>query len=347
MTSTPVEMQPQKVDGKEPAPSRNSDLGARLRMALGLNVALYAVLLFLVVMVILFAVTTPGFMTGGNWMNILQQTAPRLAAALAVTFVMTSGGIDLSTGSNVALSGSILALLIADGVSVTLAVGIVVIVGAALGAFQGWFVAYRGVFAFIVTLAGFYAFRGVALVLTDGYSVAIPTDAWIMGLGRGSFLGIPISVLVVAVMIAFSWYVFNRTKFGRYVVAVGSNKESLRRSGVNVKHVLLGVYIFSGVFSAVAGLMIASRLASGSSNAGMFFELEVITVVVLGGTALFGGRGSIMGTVIGALVFGVILNGMVLMGVSAFWVQVVQGAILLAAVTVNAMLDSKHSVLRS
>lgn len=328
-------------------PESGPDMRSRVRMAVGLNVALYAVLLFLVALIILFAVTTPGFMTGNNWLNILEQTAPRLAAALAVTFVMTSGGIDLSTGSNVALSGSILALLIADGVSVTTAVVAVLVIGAAIGAFQGWFVAYRGVFAFIVTLAGFYGLRGVALVLTDGYSVAIPTDAWIMTLGRGSVLGVPMAVLVVAVMTVFSWYLFTRTTFGRYVVAVGSNKESLRRSGVDVKRVLLKVYIFSGVCSAIAGLMLASRLASGSSNTGMFFELEVITVVVLGGTALFGGRGSIVGTVIGALVFGVILNGMVLMGVSAFWVQVVQGAILLAAVTANAWLDSRHSILRA
>lgn len=319
----------------------------RFRMTLGLNVALFAVLLFLIALVIFFAVTTPGFMTGNNWLNILQQSAPRLAAALAVTFVMTSGGIDLSTGSNVALTGSVLALLIAGGMNVTLAVLLALLLGAVLGAFQGWFVAYRGVFAFIVTLAGFYGFRGLALVLTNGYSVAIPTDAWIMALGRGDFLGVPISVWIVAVMVLFSWYLFRKTRFGRYVVAAGSNAESLRRSGVNVKRVLLYVYILSGVFAAIAGLMIASRLASGSSNSGMFFELEVITVVVLGGTALFGGRGSIIGTVIGALVFGVILNGMVLMGVSAFWVQVVQGAILLLAVTANAWLDSKHSVLRS
>jgi simple sugar transport system permease protein len=218
--------------------------------------------------------------------------------------------------------------------------------GAVLGAVNGWFVAYQGIFAFIVTLAGLYALRGIALAMTNGYSIAIPRDTWILALGRGEFLGIPAPVWVAAGASVFGWVLFAHTPFGRYVVALGSNDESLRRTGVNIKRVTFMVYVFSGLFAALAGILLAARLASGSSNTGMFFELEVITAVVLGGTNLFGGRGSIVGTVLGAIVLGTILNGLILLGVSPFYVQVVTGAILLAAVTANAHIDKRFTTMK-
>lgn len=319
--------------------------GLRLRTRLGSHAGTVAIAVFLLVLIIVFFIATPDFLTTSNMLNMLRQTAPTLVVAVAMTFVITTGGIDLSVGSNVAVTGSAMAILISHGWNPTLALIAVIVLGAVLGAVMGWFVAYQGIFAFIVTLAGLYALRGVALAMTNGYSIAIP-QTWVLSLGQGRVLGIPTPVIIAAFAALLGWFLFAKTPFGRYVTALGSNKESLRRTGVNIKFVTFMVYVLSGMFAAVAGVMIAARLASGSSNAGTFFELEVITAVVLGGTNLFGGRGSIVGTILGSLVLGVILNGLVLLGVSPFYVQVVTGAILLAAVTANAQIDKRFTILK-
>jgi simple sugar transport system permease protein len=316
-----------------------------IRGKFGTHASTVAVGAFLIALVVGFFIATPDFLTSSNVLNMLRQVAPTLIAALAMTFVITSGGIDLSVGSNVAVSGSALAILVSDGFNPGLAVLFAVALGAILGAFQGYFVAYQGIFAFIVTLAGLYGLRGIALAMTNGYSIAIP-ESWILTLGQGRVLGIPVPVLIAAVLSGFAWFLFNKTPFGRYIVALGSNAESLRRTGVNIRRVTFMAYVFSGMFAAIAGVLLATRLASGSSNTGMFFELEVITAVVLGGTNLFGGRGTILGTILGSLVLGVILNGLVLVGVSPFYVQVVTGAILLAAVTANAHIDKRFTILK-
>lgn len=316
------------------------------RARLGAHATTVAIGLFLVVLVAFFAISTPGFLTVANVLNLLRQTAPTLVAAVAVTFVVTSSGVDLSVGSNVALTGSALAVLLSQGTNPALALLAVVALGAVIGAVNGYFVAYQGIFAFIVTLGGLYAWRGVALAMTNGYSIAIPPESWVLALGQGRVGVIPVPVIVAAVVALLGWVLFTQTPFGRYVVAAGSNRESLRRTGVNVRLVIFGVFVLTGICAAIAGVLIAARLASGSSNAGLLFELEVITAVVLGGTNLFGGRGTILGTVLGAVVLGVILNGLVLIGVSPFYVQVVTGAILLGAVTANAHIHRRFSTLK-
>lgn len=332
---TTVQAEPELVEERD----------SRVRAHLGSHAGTVAIAGFLVALMVTFFIASPDFLTTNNMLNMLRQTAPTLVAAVAMTFVITSAGIDLSVGSNVAVTGSAMAILISDGVNPGLALVAVIALGAVLGGINGWFVAYQGIFAFIVTLAGLYALRGVALAITDGYSISIP-DSWILRLGQGRVAGVPMPVIVAAVAALFGWFLFTKTPFGRYVTALGSNKESLRRTGVNIRRVTFMVYVLSGTFAAIAGVLIAARLASGSSNTGMFFELEVITAVVLGGTNLFGGRGTIVGTVLGALVLGVILNGLVLLGVSPFYVQVVTGVILLAAVTANAHIDKRFTNLK-
>jgi simple sugar transport system permease protein len=177
--------------------------------------------------------------------------------------------------------------------------------------------------------------RGVALLLTQGFSIPISPDSWFVQLGRGWVLGVPLpAVLAVAAALA-GWVALTQTAFGRYVTAVGANAEAARRAGIDVRRTTLLVYVLSGMAAAVAGIIIAARLGSGSSNAAVGFELEVIAAVVLGGTTLLGGRGTILGTVLGALTIAVIGNGLILAHISPFFTQIVTGLIILAAVWLN------------
>lgn len=300
-----------------------------------------AVFVVLVVLMVFFGATAEAFLTVDNLLNMLRQIAPTMIVAVTMTYVVTTSGIDLSVGSVVALSGSLLAIWTHAGWDATLALFAVLGLGLLVGLVNGWFTAYQGLPPFIVTLATLSIVRGAALLVTQGYSTPIPNDAWVTVLGQGRVGVVPVPVIIAAVVVAIGWVAFTQTPYGRYVVGLGSNAESLRRTGVNTRLVGLVVYVMSSLAAAVAGVLVAARLASGSSNAGVGFELEVITAVVLGGTSLLGGRGSVLGTVLGALVLGVIANGLVLLHVSPFYVQIVQGSILLLAIFANTRLFSR------
>ena len=205
---------------------------------------------------------------------------------------------------------------------------------------NGVLTAYGRLQSFIVTLAALTAVRGVALLITQGYSTPIESS-FLLPLGNGKFLGLYTPTWMAIVMVIVAWYVFTRTRFGRYVTAVGSNAESLRRSGVDIRRIQMSALIITGVLAAGAGIITATRLASGSSNSGTMFELEVITAVVLGGTSLMGGRGSILGSAIGALTLGIISNGLVLLRVDVYWVPIVQGSILIVAILLNSKLFAR------
>ncbi|MCY1513630.1 Xylose transport system permease protein XylH [compost metagenome] len=207
--------------------------------------------------------------------------------------------------------------------------------GAFLGFVQGWFTAYQGIPAFIVTLAGLSILRGLALYLTQGYSIPIKDAPGFFMLGRGELLGIPVPALIAVAVAVAGYVVISSTKYGRQVVAVGSNMEAARRVGMPAKWVIASVYMIAGVACALAGLLIAARLGSGSSNAAVGFELQVIAAVVLGGTSLMGGRGTILGTVLGTMTIAVIGNGLILMHISPFFTQIVTGAIILVAIWLN------------
>lgn len=310
------------------------------------NVLTIAVGVVLFVLLVFFSATADRFMTMPNVLNMLRQIAPTLVVAVTMTFVITTSGIDLSVGSNVALSGSLLAIMIHSGVDPTLALVLVLLLGVAVGAVNGWFSSYQGLPPFIVTLATLSIVRGTALLITQGYSTPISSDAWVIVLGQGRVGGVPVPAIIAVIVVIIGGFVFTQTPFGRYVVGLGSNGESLRRTGVNTRLVGLVVFIMSGLAASTAGVLIAARLASGSSNAGVGFELEVITAVVLGGTSLLGGRGSVVGTALGALVLGVIANGLVLLHVSPFYVQIVQGAILLLAIFLNTRIFSRFGTVR-
>ncbi|WP_119390865.1 ABC transporter permease [Taklimakanibacter lacteus] len=315
--------------------------GSRLADLLGSHAQLLSIAGFFLIMVVIFSIASPVFLSAGNILNLVRQTAPILIVATAMTFVITTGGIDLSVGSVVALINASAAILLQAGMPWPLAVIGLILLGAALGATQGWFIAYQGIQAFIVTLAGLSALRGIALLMTEGFSIPISTDLGFVSIGRGWFLGVPAPTWLALIVAVLGFVIFWGTRFGRYVTAIGANQEAARRSGIATKRIILWVYVLTGVASAVAGIVIAARLGSGSSNAAVGFELEVIAAVVLGGTSLMGGRGSIFGTVLGALTIGVIGNGLILAHVSPFFTQIVTGAIILLAVWLNAQVFSR------
>jgi simple sugar transport system permease protein len=291
---------------------------------------------FFLIMVVIFSVMSPVFLTPGNLLNVLRQAAPILIVAVAMTFVITTGGIDLSVGSQVALVNALAAILIGFGLPWPGVVVLLLAIGAAVGAAQGWFIAFQGIQPFIVTLAGLSALRGIALLMTEGFSIPIPTEIGFVQIGRGWFAGVPAPAWIAVLVAAFGFVALAAMRFGRYVTAIGANAEAARRAGIPTRRYLLLVYVLTGVASAAAGIIIAARLGSGSSNAAVGFELDVIAAVVLGGTSLMGGRGSIVGTILGALTIAVIGNGLILAHVSPFFTQIVAGSIILLAVWLNA-----------
>ncbi len=294
-----------------------------------------SIALFFVAVLLLFSVVAEDFLSLDNLLNILRQSAPLLIVATAMTLVITTGGIDLSVGAVLALTGSLCAILIQAGLPWALVVVLMLVAGGLLGALQGFFIAYEGIPAFIVTLAGLSTIRGVALLTTGGYSIPIPASLAFVGLGRAWIFGLPLPALLAAAILVAGFVLFDRTAFGRYVTGIGANAEAVRRAGVDTRRVVLIVYVLSGASAALAGLVLAARLGSGSSNAGQGFELDVIAAVVLGGTSLFGGRGTMVGTVLGALTVAVIGNGLILSHLSPFLTPIVTGCIILVAIWMN------------
>ena len=324
-----------------------SDRGAReLQDFLISNAPVLSIAAFFILVCLIFSIITDSFLSQVNLLNLLRQSAPILIVATAMTFVITTGGIDLSVGSNLALINALAAISLAAGIPWPAVVLLMLALGIAIGAVQGYFVAYEGIPAFIVTLAGLSAIRGLALLLTEGYSIPISGDSWFVQIGRGWFLGVPLPAIIALVVAIIGFVVLTQTRYGRYVTGIGANVEAVRRAGVNVRRHILSVYMLTGVAAALAGIVIAARLGSGSSNAGVGFELEVIAAVVLGGTNLFGGRGTIVGTALGALTIAVIGNGLILAHISPFFTQIVTGLIILLAIWLNTRLFDQASRLR-
>lgn len=320
--------------------SHNSAADSRIRKAtlsqrLLERGGVVSIAVFFVVVCLIFSATTDAFLSSANILNVIRQSAPLLIVAAAMTFVITTGGIDLSVGSVVALTATLSAVALQAGIPWPLAVLGMLAIGALLGAIQGFFIAYEKIPAFIVTLAGLSIIRGVALFITGGYSIPIDTASPFTAIGRGWVLGMPVPALLAIVVLVAAQVVFTWTRFGQYVTGIGANAEAVRRAGVNTKAMILAVYVLSAISAAFAGVILAARLGSGSSNAGQGFELDVIAAVVVGGTSLFGGRGSVIGTILGALTVAVIANGLILAHMSPFLTPIVTGAIILIAIWLN------------
>jgi simple sugar transport system permease protein len=269
-----------------------------------------------------------------------------LIVAVGMTFVITTGGIDLSVGSIVALTNALAAIALQAGLPWPLVVLAMLAVGAVVGAAQGWFAAYQGIPSFIVTLAGLSMLRGFALLLTRGYSIPVSSSPAFLELGRGWVLGTPVPGVLAVLVAIIGFVTLGQTRYGRQVIAVGANAEAARRVGMPARRIAASVFVLTGVASAFAGLIIAARLGSGSSNAAVGFELDVIAAVVLGGTSLMGGSGTIFGTVLGALTIAVIGNGLILVHTSPFLTQIVSGAIILAAIWLNMRVFARLATTR-
>lgn len=299
--------------------------------------ALFYVSLITVSLIVLitFGALNPSFFSLNNILNVLRQSAPNLVSAAGMTLVICTGGIDLSVGSLlavVAVFSAMLARIVSSAAVILLAM---VLLGTVIGSVNGYFVAYQRIPAFIVTLATMAILRGTALVLTRGFSIPIEPGHSFYTLGRGWFLGVPVPVWFALAIVLTIWAAFSLTTWGVRLAGIGSNEEAVRRAGVNVKMVKLSVYALSGAVSALAGVILAARVGSGSSYIGQGFELSVITGVILGGTNLFGGEARIAGTVLGVLLLSFIGNGLIMVRISAFFQQIAEGLILLGAIWIN------------
>ncbi len=319
--------------------------GARRHDFLTTHAHVLSITLFFVLCCAAFASLSSVFLEPGNILNIVRQAAPNLIIGIAMTLVITTGGIDLSVGSIVALVNSMAAVMLKAGFDWPLTVALMLVFGAVIGLVQGFFVAYQRIPAFIVTLAGLSALRGCALVLTSGFSILIPPSLFLV-IGRGTVGGVPYPAVLGLLVAAIGFVVLNTTVYGRRVVAVGANMEAARRVGMPAQGTVSSVYVISGIASALAALVIAARLGSGSSNAAVGVELDVIAAVVLGGTTLSGGRGTIIGTVLGTLTIAVISNGLILAHINPFFTQIVTGVIILVAIWLNTRIFDRLGTTR-
>jgi len=288
----------------------------------------------LLVICVLFALLTPNFLNPNNLLNIARQASINIVLAAGMTFVILTGGIDLSVGS-------ILGVTAVMGVAVSLmpelswaAAPVALLAGLAMGLFNGALVAYLGLPSFIVTLGTYTGLRGLAYLLADGTTLinnSLPF-AWV---GNARLGPVPWLVVIALGVIVLSWFILRRTVLGVHVYSVGGNMQAARLTGIKVGLVLLFVYGFSGLMSGLGGVMSAARLYSANGNLGQGYELDAIAAVILGGTSFVGGVGTIIGTLFGALIIAVLNNGLTLMNVSFFWQLVVKGAVIIVAVIID------------
>jgi ribose/xylose/arabinose/galactoside ABC-type transport system permease subunit len=287
----------------------------------------------LVILCVTASLVSPFFLNKINLLNVLRQVSLFGVVAVGMTFVILTRGIDLSVGSIVALVGVLAATLLAGGTPIPIAIAAGLAAGTLVGVVNGLGVTLGHVPPFIMTLGTMVMGRGVALIIADGGTVNMGAAAdGFFWLGGGFLYGIPVPIWLFAAVCIVSFVVLQFTPFGRQVYAVGSNEEAARLSGINVGLVTLSVYAISGFLSAFGGLLFLSRLSVGDPNSGLGLELEAITIVVIGGTSLFGGEGGVGGTIIGAIILAVLANILNLVGVSPFSQQVVKGAIIVFAV---------------
>ncbi len=299
----------------------------------------YGMLLTLVLFIVVMSFANEHFLTTLNILNVARQAAPILIVAIGMTFVLSTAGIDLSVGSVVALTSCLAASWLAAGLPTEVVVLSVLGIGTLVGLANGFFICL-GLPPFVVTLASLTLVRGLAFVYTNGYAISVNDEAF-NAIGRGSVGGIHIPIIIAAGVAASGYFLLKKTRFGLYALAIGGREEAARLIGININRIKLAVYAMTGGLAALAGVVITARLANGSPNAGIAMELEVITATVLGGTSLFGGQSTIGGTVIGALFINFVRNGLNLMGVNPFWVQVVTGVILLLAVLLNTIVNRR------
>jgi ribose/xylose/arabinose/galactoside ABC-type transport system permease subunit len=288
----------------------------------------------LVLLCVGLALTAPNFLTAENFFNILRSTAMLGIIAFGMTMVIVCGEIDLSVGSLAALSGCLAAFLVEAGSPVFAAIMLTLAAGFVSGAFTGLMRVRYNVPSFITSLALLAGLRGLAFLITGGFPIT-PFPAWYNFLGGGYLLGVPFPAIVLIAVFAFVHFLMAYTTFGRSIYAVGGNAEAARLSGIRVGRVRILALGCTGLLAALSGVMLSARIMSGTPTVAQGLELDVIAAVVIGGTSLMGGVGTIWGTLVGVIFIGVIINGMTLLNVPVYSQYVVRGALILVAVLIN------------
>lgn len=327
----------QTKGNKAELPATENKAAVFLRENLGIIIAL----LVLCVLLAVLPATSSSFLSTQNMFNILRQISTNMLIACAMTMVIILGGIDLSVGSIIALSGVIAAGCVSRyelPIAVALIAG--ALVGVVIGVFNGFVICKTTIPPFIVTLATMNIARGLAKVYTGGSPVRVVTKEW-QFIGAGYIGPVPVPVIIMIIAIIITALMMNKTKLGRHIYAVGGNTQAAEFSGIKVARVKFIVHAYAGLMAGLAGIILASRMYSGQPTAGEGAEMDAIAAVVVGGTSMAGGSGKIGGTIIGALIIGVLNNGLNLMNVNSFWQDVVKGVVILLAVFIDYIRNRK------
>lgn len=297
-------------------------------------------LIGLVLFSIIIAFISPRFLTASNLFNVFRQTSINAVIAAGMTFVILTAGIDLSVGSILGFSGAILASMLSSGQPFFLAFMAALLIGTAAGAFNGLVITKGKVQPFIATLSTMILLRGATMVFTGGKPIAVTAKDGVSPLfrfiGAGQLKGgIPTPVVIMALVFIICYFILSQTRFGRHIYAVGGNEEASRLAGVNTDRVKIAAYAISGFLAAVAALIVTARLSSAQPTAGDGYELDAIAAVVLGGTSLVGGQGGVLGTIIGALIIGILNNALNLMDVQSYYQMIAKAIVILIAVLLD------------
>ena len=312
----------------------------------------YGIYMVLLAMITAMSFLSPVFLSQSNLLNIVRQVSVIGTISLGVTLVIISKGIDLSSGSTLALAAVMAASVGQAGdwaakmypalpeMNVIVPIIVALLVGTAVGAVNGLLIAKTGIPAFIATLGTYVSVRGLALLYSDGRPVSTLTSSY-QFIGQGYVFGIPVPVILFLALAFLSWVILNHTKFGKNIYAIGGNIVAAEVSGVNVQRNLVAIYMYAGMLAGVAGLILSARLNTGQPGMGVAYELDAIAATTIGGTSHAGGIGTIQGAVVGALILGVLNNGLNLLGVSAYWQQIIKGLIIVVAVVIDMRKNAK------
>lgn len=301
-----------------------------------------SMLIALVAIILLFTFMTPNFLTRNNMFNVLRQISSNTIIAIGMTFVLLTGGIDLSVGSIIAVTNCVSICMMVAGVPIPAAIVIGLLLGSIVGLLNGVIIAKLHIPAFIMTLAMMQIARGAAYLSTDGKPVRFSNDSFSL-IGNGYVGMVPVPVIIMIVCIIIFAFILHKSKFGVYIYAVGGNREAARFSGIDISKIEIGVYTICGILAGLAGMILSSRMLSAQPTSGDGAEMDAIAAAVLGGTSLSGGAGSIAGTVIGALFIGVLNNGLNIIGVSSYWQEVIKGVVIIIAVLVDVIKNKRLS----
>jgi ribose transport system permease protein len=296
----------------------------------------YGIVIAFLIICILMTILSPVFLTVTNLLNVVRQTSIFGVMAIGMTFVILTGGIDLSVGSILAVAGAISAGMLKGGAGIVPVVLLALVIGMGCGLANGLFITLGRIAPFVVTLGMMSIARSLTLIYTKGYPISGFTGPFRF-IGGGDIVSIPFPIIVFLLTVVVAWLILTQTRLGRYTYAIGGNEETVKLSGINSDFYKTIVYVISGITAAVSALILTSRLNSAEPVAGQGYELDVIAAVVIGGTSLNGGRGSVWGTLIGALLIGVINNGMNLLGISPYFQLLVKGLIIIGAVLLDRL----------